>query len=309
MPRPRSPNRDKAYEIFKKHNGNIENRRIAEQLGEDEKLIATWKFRDGWLKKNNDVHQTSDVHQKSNERRTSKPGKNKSTNNAGKNSVQKSEAKKGSGTPDKSNTQNPKARYGNKNAVGNKGGLGGPLRNKYAIKTHEYATVFFSADIIDEEERAILDADYDKYAQQLILIDTLKIREKRILQEIRKVKETPGGMVIDSVTKQKGSTTTSYTNRNKAKESWEGNSITEAVDTATHVAEPELKRRMQLEAALDRVQGRLQRALEVWHKMEMDDENLAISLEKLELHRQRISGQIDLDQLIDDDDLGLDFDE
>lgn len=48
MARKRSPNRDKAYEIYKEHSGNITNRKIAEILGEDEKVIAVWKNRDKW---------------------------------------------------------------------------------------------------------------------------------------------------------------------------------------------------------------------------------------------------------------------
>ena len=48
MARKRSPNRDKAYEIYKEHSGNITNRKIAELLGEDEKVIAVWKNRDKW---------------------------------------------------------------------------------------------------------------------------------------------------------------------------------------------------------------------------------------------------------------------
>lgn len=50
MARARSPNRDKAYEIYKEHGGNIANRAIADMLGEDEKVIAVWKSRDGWSK-------------------------------------------------------------------------------------------------------------------------------------------------------------------------------------------------------------------------------------------------------------------
>lgn len=49
MPRQRSPNREKAFEIFKQHNGKIENRQIAKMLDEDEKVIAVWKSRDKWL--------------------------------------------------------------------------------------------------------------------------------------------------------------------------------------------------------------------------------------------------------------------
>lgn len=48
MPRERSPNRDKAFEIYKDHDGKITNREIANQLGEDEKVIAVWKSRDQW---------------------------------------------------------------------------------------------------------------------------------------------------------------------------------------------------------------------------------------------------------------------
>ena len=54
MPRKRSPNRDKACEIYKEHGGKITNREIANLLGEDEKLVAVWKSRDKW----NDVQQS-----------------------------------------------------------------------------------------------------------------------------------------------------------------------------------------------------------------------------------------------------------
>lgn len=48
MPRGRSPNRNKAYEIYRQHGGKITNRKIAEILNEDEKVIAVWKSRDHW---------------------------------------------------------------------------------------------------------------------------------------------------------------------------------------------------------------------------------------------------------------------
>ena len=61
MPRPRSPERDQSYAIYKQHNGEIENRRIADMVGKDERFIAKWKHEDAWvdkLKKNKGVHQT-----------------------------------------------------------------------------------------------------------------------------------------------------------------------------------------------------------------------------------------------------------
>lgn len=58
LPRQRSPNRDKAYEIYKEHNGDIENRRIAELLGISEKSISGWKCKDKWEEQLNGVLQT-----------------------------------------------------------------------------------------------------------------------------------------------------------------------------------------------------------------------------------------------------------
>lgn len=48
MARPRNPNQDRAYEIYKEHDGNITNREIAAMLGEDEKVVAVWKSRGKW---------------------------------------------------------------------------------------------------------------------------------------------------------------------------------------------------------------------------------------------------------------------
>lgn len=48
MPRERSPNRDKAFEIYKENNGDITLRDIANMLNEKEKTISNWKCRDKW---------------------------------------------------------------------------------------------------------------------------------------------------------------------------------------------------------------------------------------------------------------------
>ena len=281
MSRQRSQERDKAWEIFKKHNGKIALTSIAEQLALPEGTVRGWKAKDNWTKKLNGTFQS--------------------------NNAERSRKNMESIIPKKTNIKRRGAPIGNKNAAGNKGGPGGPVRNKHAIKTHEYATIFFTADIIDDEERNILDADYDKYVQQIILIDTLKIREKRIMQEIRKVKNTPGGMVFESVTKQKGTNTTSFTKRNKKGDTWDGDTEAQSIDTSTHAAQPELLLRMKLEESLTRTQTRLQKAIEVWHRMEIDDENLAQAQKKLDLYRQRLTGQYDLDELLGDDELSPEF--
>lgn len=48
MAKARSPNRNKAFELWLESGGNISNRELADQLGEKEKTISNWKSRDKW---------------------------------------------------------------------------------------------------------------------------------------------------------------------------------------------------------------------------------------------------------------------
>lgn len=57
MARARSPNRDKAFEVYKEHGGNITNREIAKLLDISEKTISGWKVKDKWNKSLNGVLQ------------------------------------------------------------------------------------------------------------------------------------------------------------------------------------------------------------------------------------------------------------
>lgn len=83
--RQRSPNRDKAYELYKKFNGKITTKEIAILLNENENNINCWRTQDKWKKKFNKV-----------------------------------------GAP-----------YGNKNAIGNKGGA--PKCNTNSFKFGNYS--------------------------------------------------------------------------------------------------------------------------------------------------------------------------
>lgn len=57
VPRARDPNRDKAFEIYKKYKGNIQNREISQKLNVPEKTISGWKCKDKWNQKMNGVLQ------------------------------------------------------------------------------------------------------------------------------------------------------------------------------------------------------------------------------------------------------------
>ena len=48
MPRGRSPNREKALELWKKSDGKRLLRDIAEELGVSEAMVRKWKNQDGW---------------------------------------------------------------------------------------------------------------------------------------------------------------------------------------------------------------------------------------------------------------------
>ena len=195
----------------------------------------------------------------------------------------------------KTNTPSPFARNGNKNAVGNKGGLGGPPRNKNAVKTHEYETFYYQD--LSEEERAFLklsECFNDKYFQQQMLIQDLTLREYKIKKTIKEVENTPGGMVYDSVSKVKGKLSRRYKDSEKkdekkdAKESYSkddadaSSDMVQTQDNSSHVAKPVLKRVMELEESLTRVQARKQQAISQLHKMEVDDTRLSIDIDKFE---------------------------
>ncbi|WP_368490172.1 phage terminase small subunit-related protein [Clostridium sp. BJN0013] len=51
MPRQRSPNRDKAFEIYKENDGNIKLRDIAKKLNISNTQIRKWKSKDKWDEK------------------------------------------------------------------------------------------------------------------------------------------------------------------------------------------------------------------------------------------------------------------
>ena len=325
MPRLRN---EKSIEAEKRYRAGDKLIDIAKDMGIPEGTVRRWKYNQGWDKGKSIEAPDLKANAKANDRTNGKA-------NAGIDIQHNTYIKyHESDTPTKTsdavdlktntNTQQNKARHGNQNAKGNKGGVGGPKgnqyaagnkggkggprRNKHALTTGEHETIFFNifftADILDEEERRLLNVDYDKYILQCLLLDTLTIREKRILKRIRDTEITPGGMVFDSVTKTKGSGCTHTLNRNKGGDERSENEMTISQDNSSHIAKPAIKRVMELEDALTRVQARKQAAIGQLHRMEMDDKRLLMDKDKLKLFKQRISGRIDLDELLDEE--GLD---
>lgn len=137
MARQRSPDRNKAYEIFKEHNGDITNRKIAELLSTsertvNEKTVGGWKTKDKWIQQLNGVLHKNErsTPKKDTEYSKKKPGAPKGNKNAVNN---RGGAKKG-----------------NKNAVGNPGGSA-PLRNGNAA-THGLYRKYLPQELYDLKE-------------------------------------------------------------------------------------------------------------------------------------------------------------
>lgn len=153
MPRKRDPKRDEAFDIYRKANGDIQNREIAKQLNISEKTVGSWKSKDKWTQKLNGVLQ-------SDERST--PKSKRSTPN-----------KKGA----------PKA---NQNAKGNKGNAHAspPQGNKNALKTGEFETIF--EEFLSDDEKDIYSSlSDDPFFVLSEEIKLLKIRQRRMMQRIK----------------------------------------------------------------------------------------------------------------------------
>ncbi|PFS93713.1 phage terminase small subunit [Bacillus thuringiensis] len=190
MARQRSPDRNKAYEIFKEHNGDITNRKIAELLSTSEKTVSEktvggWKSKDGWIDKLNGVLHKNErsTPKKDTEYSKKKPGAPKGNKNAINN---RGGAKKG-----------------NKNAVGNSGGAA-PLRNGNAV-SHGLYRKYLPQEIYDLKEELkeavnndsltiIWDSIMLQYTQIIHAQRIMFVRDKEdMTKELRKKKLTESG--------------------------------------------------------------------------------------------------------------------
>ncbi|MED3183881.1 phage terminase small subunit [Bacillus thuringiensis] len=190
MARQRSPDRNKAYEIFKEYNGDITNRKIAELLSTSEKTVSEktvggWKSKDEWIDKLNGVLHKNErsTPKKDTEYSKKKPGAPKGNKNAVNNR---------GGAP-----------KGNKNAVGNSGGAA-PLRNGNAA-THGLYRKYLPQEIYDLKEELKEAVNNDSLTiiwDSIMLQYTQIIHAQRIMfvkdnedmtKELRKNKLTESG--------------------------------------------------------------------------------------------------------------------
>lgn len=146
MARKRDPRRDEAKRIWLESNGEKQLKEIASELNVSDSQVRKWKSQDKWS-----------AELKSNVTN----GKSNVTNQGG-------------------------APFGNQNAVGNKGNsrASPPKRNKNALKTGEYETIFFET-LSDEEKDIYSSLNDDPSFVLSEEIRLLKIRQFRMMKRIQ----------------------------------------------------------------------------------------------------------------------------
>ncbi|MFR5544746.1 MAG: phage terminase small subunit [Intestinibacter bartlettii] len=197
MSRARSPNRDKAFEIYKQHNGEILLKDIATQLGVKDAQIRKWKSQDKWEENlkgtlpKNKRNVTNEIDTK----KTTKASKQANCDDL--NKLNKESSKTNS-------TLLGGAPIGNKNAVGNIGG-GAPLFNKNA-ETHGFFSKYLPKDTLEIIEEIKEKNPLDILLEQITIQYAAIIRAQKIMyvkdknemiKEIKKHKDTEFGEEIE----------------------------------------------------------------------------------------------------------------
>lgn len=273
MARERSPERDKAKRMWLENGGTMKLKDIAAALSIGETQVRKWKSQDSWAA---ELNSNVTIESKSNVTKRGAPKGNKNAvGNRG-------------GAP-----------KGNQNAKGNIGGPGGPLHNKKAVTTGEYETIWLDA-LEDDELELIgrIDTDPILQADEAILkfeirerrmllrikklTDGLTDRERRVLYELKSVKEAK--TVHDE---KSGKTKTIPITRSELVES--------EIEEKTYRQIDDI---IALEEALTRVQDKKLKSIEL--KARLLDEEKRVRIEKLKHELMMLRGGAEPDGVEDD---------
>ncbi|KAA1180903.1 phage terminase small subunit [Paenibacillus sp. B2(2019)] len=166
MARERSPERDKARQMWIESDGTMKLKDIASALSIPDSKVRKWKSVDRWqdaLKGNVPLETKGSVpiEPKGNAPHRGAPkGNRNAVGNRG-------------GAPS-----------GNQNAKGNSGGAGGPPGNKKAVTTGEHETIWLDA-LTETEQQLIDQVDTDPIIQANESLYLLTIRERRMMHRIK----------------------------------------------------------------------------------------------------------------------------
>ncbi|WP_145153097.1 phage terminase small subunit [Paenibacillus xylanexedens] len=296
MARERSPERDKAKLMWLESGGKMMLKDIAATLSVPESRIRKWKSMDRW---EDELNGSADGSLKGN------------APNGTNGSVPKS---RGAPRGNKNASGNRGgAPPGNKNAVGNSGGPGGPYRNKKALKTGMYETIFL--DTLEPDEQDMYDQiDTDPLAQlneQLIMLSLqerrhmkrVKLLESGLTDEERKTKQELMQRQ-DKVSMLSPKTGKAIT----VPLTTEGMKVTEITTVVTSKLDKILKQ----EEALVKTRDKKLRVINLIASLQQEEEKLRIARERLELDKYKALGHGDEsgggNDVDDEDDDGDDLD-
>lgn len=235
MARARSPNRDKAKEMYLNSNGDIKLIDIAKELNIKDSQVRKWKSQDEWDK----------------ELKGALP-------NNKRNAPFQCDNKESSKTRKKVGSRLKKASY--------------PLQarpgNKNAVTTGEFETIFF--DELEDDELSLVEKIPIKKIELLKQeIQLLTVRERRMLKRISDLKSKEMTLVSSKSGIEKG------------------------LDTDISEFEGTLGQIQNIEEALTRVQDKKQKAIDLLHKFEIDEQKLELTVMKIELDILKQGGQDD----------------
>lgn len=277
MARERSPDRDKAKEMWLKSGGTMKLKDIAAALGVPDSKVRKWKALDNW---EGTLKGSAPLDDKGSAPRRGAPKGNK-------NAV----GNRGGAPP------------GNQNAKGNRGGHGGPLRNKKALKHGIYETIFL--DTLDEQEQVLFEAiEVDTLDELKRTLKTLIVQERRTM---RRIKQLESGLT-DEEKKIKEELCqrqdkVPYVSPKTGKRinlpvETEGMKVTEV----TTVVASKLDKILKQEEHLNKVRDKKLRTLAQIAAIEQEKEKLAIARERLELDKFKALGYGGKEGEEDDDD-------
>lgn len=219
MARKRDPKRDEAFEIYKEANGKIDLVEIAKILELSPGTIRGWKSKDSWEQKMNGTFRKKNA-----------------------------ERSKRGGAP-----------KGNQNAKGNKGNsrASPPKKNKNAVKTGEYETIF-ADQLTDEEKDLYSNMDTDPFFVLSEEINILRIRQRRMMQRIAKAEQGLNDSEVQMLYELRGRKKCIESQGRKVSVGQQPELImTEKKEKAT----PKIETILRLEDALTRVSNQLVKAL------------------------------------------------
>lgn len=274
MARERSPERDKAKNMWLESGGQMKLKDVATALSVPESRVRKWKSMDRWEDELNGSVLGESKGSAPNGTNGSVP-KSRGAPKGNKNAV----GNRGGAPP------------GNKNAVGNRGGEGGPYRNKHALKTGMYETIFL--DTLEPDEQDMMDQiDTDPLAQLNEQLIMLSLQERR---HMKRVKSLEAGLTDEErKTKQelmerqdKVSMMSPKTGKQiTVPVTTEGMKVTEITTLVTSKLDKILKQ----EEALVKTRDKKLRVINLIASLQQEEEKLRIARERLELDKYKTLG-------------------